>query len=60
MSAHADYQEMLVWMKNLRKKPRKVFITHGNLESATALKSKIEKEFGWNCEIPDYLQTETL
>lgn len=60
MSAHADYQEMLVWMKNFRKKPRKVFITHGNLESATALKSKIEKEFGWNCEIPDYLQTETL
>lgn len=60
MSAHADYQEILVWLRNFKKAPKKVFITHGELESAYSLKNKIEKEFGWPCNIPSYLQTDTL
>lgn len=60
MSAHADYQEMIDWLKNFKHPPRKVFITHGDQESTTSLKNKIETEFNWNCCIPDYLQTENL
>lgn len=41
-------------------KSQKVFITHDDQESTTSLKNKIEKEFGWKCNIPDYLQTEIL
>lgn len=60
LSAHADYQEILDWLKNFKRPPRKVFITHGDQASAAALKSRIENEFKWKCSIPDYLQTENL
>ncbi len=54
-SAHADYSEMLAWLARKKKTPRKIFITHGNKESAESLKVKIEQQFHWNCMIPDYL-----
>jgi metallo-beta-lactamase family protein len=60
MSAHADYQEMLVWLGNFKHPPQKVFITHGDLEATKALKNKIEEKFNWTCIVPNYLQTETL
>lgn len=56
LSAHADYQEILSWLENLKTAPKKIFITHGELEAALALKSKIEEKFQWNCLIPDFLQ----
>lgn len=60
LSAHADYQEILEWLKHFKAKPKKVFITHGNEVSATSLKNKIENELGWSCSIPEYLDTVKL
>ncbi|OGT49646.1 MAG: hypothetical protein A3E82_03240 [Gammaproteobacteria bacterium RIFCSPHIGHO2_12_FULL_38_11] len=60
MSAHADYQEMLNWLGNFKNTPRKIFITHGDIEATIALKNKIEERFNWSCVIPEYSQTETL
>ena len=60
MSAHADYQEMLAWLKNIKHAPRKVFITHGNQEAALSLKNKIEETYHWRCVVPEYLQIEKL
>jgi metallo-beta-lactamase family protein len=60
MSAHADYSEMMAWLKNLKQPPRKVFITHGDQEAAQALKKRIEETYHWRCVVPDYLQTEKL
>lgn len=59
-SAHADYTEMLAWLKHLKKPPKKVFITHGESEAAAALKAKIIQEFKWPCLTPEYLYTEEL
>ncbi|CCD08943.1 putative mRNA Cleavage and polyadenylation specificity factor [Legionella pneumophila subsp. pneumophila] len=59
-SAHADYLELLEWLKHLTKQPKKVFITHGEPHSAQSLKEKIEKQFGFSCTIPSYQQTEDL
>jgi len=59
-SAHADYAEMLHWLAHLKNAPRKIFITHGEEESAQSLKVKIEQKFHWNCVIPDYLDKEQL
>lgn len=59
-SAHADYEEILAWLAHLKKAPRKVFITHGEKESAQALKLKIEQTLHWNCTVPNYLDKETL
>ena len=60
ISAHADYEEILAWLKDFKKPPRKVFITHGEPEAAQALKEKIENQWGWTCVIPSYLQEESL
>jgi metallo-beta-lactamase family protein len=60
MSAHADYDEILAWMKHFNHHPRKVFITHGEPEAASALKDKIQERYKWKCVIPEYLKTEEL
>lgn len=60
LSAHADYQETLLWLENFKYPPKKVFITHGEPASALSLKQKIEEKFGWDCLIPNYLQTVDL
>ncbi len=48
-SAHADYKELIKWMNGFKKKPKKVFIVHGEEDSAKALKKKLKK---YNCHIP--------
>ncbi|MEI8055512.1 MAG: MBL fold metallo-hydrolase [bacterium] len=60
ISAHADYQEMIDWLKNITTPPRKVFITHGDPAAAESLQKKITDTLHWSCEIPDYLQKELL
>lgn len=59
LSAHADYQEILSWMRHF-KVFRKVFVVHGEIEASESLKEKIESEFGFKAEIPVYKQSETL
>lgn len=60
MSAHADYNEILTWLENFRSPPRRVFVTHGELEAAQAMKEKIEEKFGWNVIVPSYMHKEDL
>ncbi|MDF1827135.1 MAG: MBL fold metallo-hydrolase [Legionellaceae bacterium] len=55
LSAHADYEEILSWLKHIQTPPKTVFITHGTPASSSALKSYIESELGWHCVIPAYL-----
>lgn len=60
MSAHADYEEVLCWLAHFNHHPRKVFITHGEVEAANALKDKITETFGWECVVPDYMYSEMI
>lgn len=60
MSAHADYSEILEWLENFDRPPRRTFITHGEPEAASSLRMKIEDRLGWSVMVPDYLQKETL
>lgn len=57
LSSHADYEELLVWLKGFESPPKQVFITHGEPAAAEALKAKIEEAFGWNVVVPHYLET---
>lgn len=54
-SAHADYKEMITWLKTLKHRPSKVFVTHGEEEASIAFAGKLRAEFGWDVEVPDYL-----
>lgn len=56
-SAHADYAEILDWLKGIEKPPKMVFLTHGDTEALASLRQKIAKELGWNVVVPEYTQS---
>ncbi len=60
LSAHADYSEVLSWLKNFTRPPKKTFIVHGEPAASQSLKQKVEEAFGWNVFIPEYLQQEEI
>ena len=60
LSAHADADEILGWLKGCNQPPRCTFITHGEPEAADALRHRIEEELHWPCVIPEYLERVTL
>lgn len=53
-SAHADRYELLTWLKGLKLPPRKVFVIHGEIESATDFGNYIREQTGWDVSIPAY------
>lgn len=52
LSAHADQKGLIDWMSQLKKKPEKIFIVHGEPQSADALRVKIKDVYAWDCVIP--------
>lgn len=46
LSAHADRDELIRWVKTSPKLPRAIYLTHGEEEARTAMKALIEKELG--------------
>ncbi len=57
LSAHADCDEIMSWLKGFSRAPKMTFITHGEPLAAEALRKRIETELGWQCKVPDYLET---
>jgi metallo-beta-lactamase family protein len=53
LSSHADADELMRWIGTADKKPAKVFVVHGEEESAKALAGRIKKEFGSQTTIPN-------
>lgn len=60
LSAHADANEILTWLGNFKKPPRRTFITHGEPKASEALRQRIENELNWKCHIPEYEETVNL
>ncbi|NCC21615.1 MAG: MBL fold metallo-hydrolase [Alphaproteobacteria bacterium] len=60
LSAHADSDGLIRWLRSLSAEPRRIFLTHGEPDSAGAFQDKIERELGWQAEIPDYGQSVEL
>jgi metallo-beta-lactamase family protein len=56
LSAHADYAELIEWLRHIKKAPERVFITHGEPAAADAFRVHIREQLGWRSEVPDYLQ----
>ncbi len=51
-SGHADRAGLLSWVKGFSKKPKKVFIVHGELEVMNEFAQTLTDEFGLKCIIP--------
>ncbi len=60
LSAHADQDELMKWISCIQKAPKKTFLVHGEPDRTKAFREKIEKDLGWNVEIPQYLESSIL
>ncbi|RZL33290.1 MAG: MBL fold metallo-hydrolase [Rubrivivax sp.] len=60
LSGHADAQELVDWLGGCEAPPRETFITHGEPPAADALRQRIERDLGWRCRVPEYLETVEL
>ncbi len=52
MSAHADQREMLDWMNNFQRKPKKNFLVHGEPQAQDVFRVKIQDELKIEVVIP--------
>lgn len=52
LSAHGDQNDLLNWLSELEKTPKKVFLVHGERESLDELKLKINEKYGFDCVVP--------
>ncbi|MCX2982752.1 MBL fold metallo-hydrolase [Halieaceae bacterium IMCC14734] len=53
LSAHADYEGLLDWMRQLPVAPKGCFITHGEPEAAGNLQRELREQLGWRAEVPE-------
>ena len=54
MSAHADSQEILRWLRGFTRAPKRTFLVHGEPDAMQALKGSIERELTWNVHMPQW------
>ena len=54
LSAHADKNEMLAWLKKFKTSPKQIFLVHGEPESEQAFSSFLLEKTGWDVSVPEY------
>ncbi len=60
LSAHADGDEIVEWLRGFSAAPRQTFVTHGEAAAADAMRQRIERELHWSCRVPYYLESVPL
>jgi metallo-beta-lactamase family protein len=56
MSAHADADEIMRWLRGFTRPPEMTYVVHGEPPAQAALKARIEQELGWRTHVPEYLE----
>lgn len=54
LSAHADQEKMVSWIRNAEQVPEKIYCVHGESHAATALAHRYRDEFGVIALVPEY------
>ena len=52
LSAHADADELIRWAKGFTAAPKKVFVVHGEPQPADTLRTRLDRELGWQATVP--------
>ena len=52
LSAHGDQNDLLDWLSELKTKPKKIFLVHGENQPADELRIKIHEKYGFVCAVP--------
>ena len=55
-SGHADRSELLDWAKAFKKKPKRIFVTHGEEKVAMGFAKQLTEELGVDAYAPEYLE----
>ncbi|MFC1940418.1 MBL fold metallo-hydrolase RNA specificity domain-containing protein [Chloroflexota bacterium] len=53
-SAHADRDGLFSWLSGLKKSPRRVFVTHGESQTANHFGDFLKAKTGWDISVPEY------
>jgi metallo-beta-lactamase family protein len=53
-SAHADKEELLAWLGSLKRAPRRLFVVHGEAESARHFGEFVHEKTGWDVVVPEF------
>ncbi|MHC4334759.1 MAG: MBL fold metallo-hydrolase RNA specificity domain-containing protein, partial [Planctomycetota bacterium] len=53
-SAHADRDELFDWLSKLKKPPKRLFVVHGESESARAFADYVRANTDWDVTVPAY------
>jgi metallo-beta-lactamase family protein len=56
LSGHADYGEILGWLRKFPNPPGKTFLVHGEPQAAESLRQKVAQELQWDVSVASYLQ----
>lgn len=57
LSAHADANELMGWLRSNSSAPKQTFATHGEPAAADALRARIKRELRWDVLVPEHLQS---
>ncbi len=55
-SAHADRKALGRWLDGFKTPPRRLFVTHGDVDVSRKTAERIRQERGWTVELPEYLE----
>ena len=56
-SAHADANQLLPWLRQMKDVPGQVYVVHGEPEASDMLRQKIEHTIGWRAVVPEHGST---
>ena len=54
LSAHADADEILRWLRTFPEAPATTYLVHGEPAAQAALQARISRELGWTVRIPEH------
>jgi metallo-beta-lactamase family protein len=52
LSAHADADELIAWLRAAPRAPSGVSVVHGEPDAADTLRRRIQHELGWPATVP--------
>ena len=52
-SAHADRHQLLAWLRTMPE-PQQVYVVHGEMGAADALRQHIERDLKWRAMVPEH------
>lgn len=54
LSAHADADELMQWLRGFKRPPKHTYVVHGEANAADTLRRRISLELGWSVSVPEY------